>query len=126
MLMPVYAIRIERSFCAAHSLRLRGEVEPVHGHNWIVRVEIEGPALDDDGLLCDFHAVEAMLDAIIAPFRNRNLNAVEPFDRVNPSAELLARHIGDAMRERLPASVRVACVGVREAPACWAIYRPES
>ena len=120
----MYLVRIERSFSAAHSLLLGGEREPVHGHDWDVEVTLAGRALDPDGLLLDFHAAERSLERILQPFRNRNLNDVPPFDRVNPSAELVARHVAACMAEGLPAGVGVHAVSVGEAPGCTATYLP--
>lgn len=124
----MYEITVETEFAAAHAIVMAGQREPVHGHNWRVAVSVEGDFLDDDGLLCDFHAIEASLREIVRPFHNRDLNATAPFDRVNPTAELVARHIADALDAAIPArdaarGVRVAWVRVTEAPGCAAVYR---
>lgn len=114
-------------FSAAHSLLIRGEREPVHGHDWRVTAVIEGPSLDEDGLLVDFHAVERTLDEILAPYRNSNLNESPPFDEVNPSAERVAEHIARRLDERLPSTTtRIASVAVTEAPGCEATFLPGS
>jgi 6-pyruvoyltetrahydropterin/6-carboxytetrahydropterin synthase len=128
----MFRVAVEREFCAAHAIRIAGEVEPVHGHNWFVRVEIAGEALDEDGLLVDFHAVERSLGEIVGPFHNRSLNEAAPFDRVNPTAEHVARHIAERLAESgvlagggmKARGVRVASVSVREAPGCVATYIP--
>lgn len=125
----MYEITVESEFAAAHAIVMRGEREPVHGHNWRVTATLECATLDDDGLLCDFHAVENALRDILRPFHNRDLNASSPFDRVNPTAELVARHIADSLAASLPPEnasrgVRVASVRVTEAPGCAAVYRP--
>ncbi len=107
---------------------IAGEREPLHGHNWHVTATIAGEKLDPDGLLCDFHTVHGALQEIIAPFENRNLNEVEPFDLVNPSAENVARHIaaelGARLDEGLAPHAAVAAVSVTEATGCRAVYRP--
>jgi 6-pyruvoyl-tetrahydropterin synthase len=93
-----------------------------------VSVTIGGSGLDGDGLLLDFHALERIVREVVAPFRDRNLNETPPFDRTNPTAELVARHIADSVdrgiRPLVPAGVRVVCVGVTEAPGCSVVYRP--
>jgi 6-pyruvoyltetrahydropterin/6-carboxytetrahydropterin synthase len=120
----MFELTVQRVFSAAHAIVIAGMREPVHGHDWRVRATVAGPELDEDLLLCDFHALEAALDRIIAPFQNADLNATPPFDRVNPTAEAVARHIADALAADLPAGVRVAAVAVTEAPGCEAIHRP--
>lgn len=122
----MYELTVERIFSAAHAIVIAGRREPVHGHDWRVRVTVAGPDLDDDLLLCDFHALERSLDRVIEPFRSADFNATPPFDRVNPTAEAIARHIGDAMAADLPAGVHLAAVALTEAPGCEAIYRPAS
>ncbi|MCX5640159.1 MAG: 6-carboxytetrahydropterin synthase [Planctomycetota bacterium] len=118
----MYLNQIERSFSAAHALEIRGVREAMHGHNWSVSVIIAGPSLDADGLLVDFHAVERTLDGIIGRFHNQNLNTTAPFDRINPSAELVAQYIAVQIVPSLPDGVRVQSVSIGEAPGCTATY----
>ncbi len=129
----MFRVTIEDRFSAAHALLIRGTREPVHGHDWHVTATIAGRDLDEDGLLVDFHALEEDLKAILGPFRNQDLHTRSPFDRVNPSAEAVARHIALELSRRLetrlarepkysPRGVRVESVRVTEAPGCAATY----
>lgn len=125
----MFRLTVESEFAAAHAIVLRGEREPVHGHNWRVTVTLGGESLDDEGLLCDFHALEVAVRTATERFHNRNLNEIEPFDRVNPTAELVAKHLAEAVAKGIPArdaarGVRVESVRVTEAPGCAAIYSP--
>lgn len=129
--MPVFEISVETEFAAAHAIVLAAGREPMHGHNWHVTVTLAGPRLTDEGLLCDFHVVEAALKEIIGRFHNRCLNELPPFsDRLSPTAENVALHIADelvkALDGRLPEGVRLTAVRVTEAPGCAAVYRPEA
>ena len=123
----MYELTVTTEFCAAHSLVIRGEREVLHGHNFKVVACVSGSVLDSDGLLCDFHAVEAALKQVIEPFHNANLNATSPFDRLNPSAENLARYLADELAGRLESGfrglARVNWVSITEAPGCVATYR---
>ena len=48
-----------RSFSAAHQLRLYdGSLEPLHGHNWQVKVTVVAAKLDSIGVVMDFHELE--------------------------------------------------------------------
>ena len=118
----MYLVRIERTFSAAHAIVMGGIQEQVHGHNWRVEATLAGASLDSDGLLVDFHAVEGALDSIVGRFHNRNLNDTPPFDRVNPSAELVAQFIAVELAGFLPRGVFVQSVSVGEAPGCTATY----
>jgi 6-pyruvoyltetrahydropterin/6-carboxytetrahydropterin synthase len=124
----MYELSIEREFRAAHAITIAGEREAPHDHDWRVRLIVAGPALDDDGLLCDFHELERRLDETIAPFRDVDLNRTPPFDRINPTAECVARHIGEQVNGNgshpsLPNGATVLSVSVTEAPGCCATYR---
>jgi 6-pyruvoyltetrahydropterin/6-carboxytetrahydropterin synthase len=119
--MP-FEIRINREFSAAHALRLYdGSLEPMHAHDWRVRVCVAGE-LDRIGVVMDFHRLEALLDEVLAPMRNRTLNEVEAFSAMNPSAENVALHIARSLR--LPSRVRLLSVEVWETGENSAIYRP--
>ena len=124
--MPTYTITVTHEFCAAHTLTIAGAREPLHGHNFVTKATIAGDTLDGDGLLCDFHTVHAVLVEICEPFTNRNFNEVAPFDTKNPSAELIAKHIGDELAGRLDEALapnaKVQSVSITEAPGCVAVY----
>lgn len=123
----MFEITVQAEFAAAHALVIAGVREPIHGHNWHVTVTVAGEKLDADGLLCDFHTVEDVLKQTIAPFHNANMNDTAPFDRLNPSAENVARHIAEALsaalNEALSPHAAIASVRVTEAPGCAATYR---
>lgn len=119
----MYELSIETVFSAAHAIRIKGQPEPLHGHDWHVTATVGGQELDADGLVVDFHTVHEALEQIVAPFRSRNLNEVPPFDRVNPTAELVARHIADRLGAMMPEEARVLSVRVTEAPGCAATWR---
>ena len=125
----MHEITVETTFAAAHAIRIRGEVEPLHGHNWRIVATISAAELDTDGLVCDFHEIHRNLEDIVAPFQNNNLNEVPPFSRgVNPTAELVAKHIADHLESALPKNtgrnLRVRAVAVTEAPGCVATHLP--
>ena|SRR5687767_8504459 len=119
-----FEISTTRGFSAAHALRLYdGSLEPVHGHNWRVKVAVSSEKLDAIGVVMDFHELERLVEAIIGPLHNRHLNEVEPFRReLNPSAENVALHVGRSLR--LPNGTRLVSVEVWETDTNSATYRP--
>ena len=120
--MPRYELTLRTEFCAAHAIVISGRREPVHGHNWRATVIVGGDDLDEDGLLCDFHAIERELARIIEPFHNADLNATPPFDAINPTAERVAQHLGESLARALPPGVALIRASVTEAPGCEAAY----
>ena len=119
-----FSASIERSFEASHQLRLPdGSLEKLHSHVWNLNVTITSESLDAMDCVMDFHELEKIVDAIIKPWRGRNLNDIAPFDsRVNPSAERVAETVGRAIR--LPERVTIELVTVTEAVGCKAGWRP--
>ena len=118
-----FQITTTRFFSAAHQLRLYdGSLEPLHGHNWKVKVVVGSSKLDSIGVVMDFHELERLLDRIIAPLHNTHLNDTPPFSAMNPSAENVALHIGRSLQ--LPASVQLLSVEVWETDANSAVYQP--
>lgn len=119
----VYEIRIQRTFCAAHQVRLPdGTLEPLHGHNWTVTVTVAADQLDGSGFVMDFHVLEKQLEGVLGPWNNRHLNETETFSRLNPSAENIAYQIARSLT--LPERVRLVSVEITEAPGCMAVFRP--
>jgi 6-pyruvoyltetrahydropterin/6-carboxytetrahydropterin synthase len=120
-------LSVERAFCAAHAITIGGRREPVHGHNWQVTAVVRparraNEGLDNNGLVCDFHAVERALDGVIAPFHNADLNSTPPFDRINPTAEHVARHIARTLQDKVPEGAVLHAVRITEAPGCAVTY----
>jgi 6-pyruvoyltetrahydropterin/6-carboxytetrahydropterin synthase len=71
-----YHIRIEKErlvFSAAHFITYAGDVcEPLHGHNYQVFEEIEGP-LDNNSYVVDFIAVRDALQTVVDKLDHRVL-----------------------------------------------------
>ena len=128
----MHLIEIQTIFCASHQLRLPdGTLEPLHGHNWKVTVQIAAGALDALETVVDFHEAERIVAGLVGPWSNGHLNDVEPFrTTVNPSAERIAEVIGRGVDGELQKvaghrarQVRVCECRVTEAPNCLAIWR---
>lgn len=118
--MP-FDITIKATFSAAHQLRFNDTVEPLHGHDWKVTLSVGSVDLDDLGLVCDFHTIQREMKEIIRPFKNANLNDVYPFDTINPTAENVARYIGESVAKRVNCEhARVLWCRVTESPGCAA------
>jgi 6-pyruvoyltetrahydropterin/6-carboxytetrahydropterin synthase len=120
----MHQISTTRFFSAAHQLRLYdGSLEPVHGHNWRVKVTVSSPTLDSIGVVMDFHELERIVDRVIAPWHNNSLNAVEPFSGgLNPSAENVAVAVARGLS--LPKSITLVSVEVHETNTNSAVYFP--
>lgn len=61
-----YRVRVERNklkFSAAHMATFGGQMEPLHGHNYAVTIEVAG-TLTDDAWVCDFSTLKSLGKAI--------------------------------------------------------------
>jgi 6-pyruvoyltetrahydropterin/6-carboxytetrahydropterin synthase len=126
----MFQVSVEETFSAGHALRnYHGKCENVHGHNYRVRVTLEGPQLDSIGLLCDFTQVKQVMRQVIGGLDHQFMNDLEMFRTVNPSAENLAKYFYDEVTrglKDLPAGARVRDTMVWETDTTSAQYRPGS
>jgi 6-pyruvoyltetrahydropterin/6-carboxytetrahydropterin synthase len=124
----MFEVSVEQTFAAGHALRnYKGACENVHGHNFKVRVTLEGQRLDDTGLLVDFLDVKKNMSDIIARLDHQFLNEIAPFDVKNPSAENIAEYFYSELRGGLavnPVPVEIREVRVWETDIQSASYRP--
>lgn len=124
----MFEVSVDATFAAAHSLRgYQGKCENLHGHNYKVRLMVEGPQLDEIGLLQDFTLLKQVLRAVVGRLDHQYLNELPPFDKLNPSAENLARFIHDESARDLAGKMRNAkltSVTVWETDTASATYRP--
>lgn len=125
----MFEVSVEYTFAAGHSLRnYRGKCENVHGHNYRVRITVEGPELNDIGLLIDFVELKKQMRAVADRLDHQFINDLEPFTVLNPSAENLAKYFHDELSGKLPPSngqapIRIAEVKIWETDTSTATYR---
>jgi 6-pyruvoyltetrahydropterin/6-carboxytetrahydropterin synthase len=124
----MFQVSVEETFSAGHALRgYRGKCENPHGHNYRVRVTLEGAQLDSIGLLCDFTELKQVLRGIIAGLDHQFMNDLEMFRTVNPSAENMAKYFYDEITRKvksLPPGARVTDTIIWETDTTRAQYRP--
>ena len=90
----MFQVTVEDEFAAGHALRgYQGKCENPHGHNYKVRVTLEGSALNSTGLLYDFVDLKDAIHSAISKLDHQYMNNVAPFDVLNPSAENLAKYV---------------------------------
>lgn len=98
----MYELRVSSTFGAAHNLRnYGGKCENLHGHTWKVEICVSCNNLNNTGMLCDFKDLKSTLKSVLERFDHQYINEVEPFDKINPTAENLARFIYESMEKYL-------------------------
>lgn len=123
----MFEVSVEQTFAAGHALRnYHGKCEDVHGHNYRVRITVEGDKLDSTGLLVDFLEVNSLITGAVSYLDHRFINDLAPFDELNPSAENIAKYFYDkvsgGLKNEVP--VRISAVEVWETDTSSAVYRP--
>ena len=104
----MYKITVEEDFSSAHRLRdYEGKCASIHGHNWKVRLTVRATDLDERGISMDFGQLKKFLAGLIRRFDHVDLNRTPPFDKLNPTAENIARTIYELARAELPDKVTV-------------------
>jgi 6-pyruvoyltetrahydropterin/6-carboxytetrahydropterin synthase len=124
----MFQVTVDETFSSGHALRgYKGKCENVHGHNYKVRVTLEGPQLDSIGLLYDFTHLKRVIRGIVGGVDHKFLNDLAPFDVINPSAENLAKYFYDeTMRHMnaMPEGARVTSITIWETDTTSATYWP--
>jgi 6-pyruvoyltetrahydropterin/6-carboxytetrahydropterin synthase len=123
----MFEVTVEDSFAAGHYLRnYKGKCENPHGHNYKVRVTLQGRELDRAGLLLDFKDLKTVMKPTIDRLDHQMMNDIEPFKTLNPSAENLAKYFFDETNSRLKSAtsgrVSVKVVTIWETDTTTATY----
>lgn len=119
-----YTIGKQFSFAASHHL---DHLPPghkcarLHGHTYTVQVLLASEDLDEAGFVTDYGDLDPLRHYIDACLDHWDLNEVLA---IQPSCELLARHLFCWCRDHLAAGRLVTAVRVSESPGTWAEYRP--
>ena len=123
----MFEVSIDYSFSAGHALRnYKGKCENIHGHNYKVRVAVEGAELDSAGLLIDFVELRQAVKNVADRLDHQFLNDLDPFDQLNPSAENMALYFCRELEPRInQGDARVKAVTVWETDTSFATYRPQ-
>jgi len=120
---------IEKDFAFSASHKLHGlpkdhQCARLHGHNYVIRVRLTTPLLDDTGFVLDYGQLKPFKEWLDDNLDHRDLNEVLS-ELPNPTAEHMARHLSKVVTWccMIPGTVSVA-VGVSETPKTWAWYTP--
>lgn len=120
----MYEVTVKTQFSAAHRLRgYDGKFENLHGHNWLAIGTVQAKELDAMGVGVDFVMLKNKMNDILSKLDYKNINDVPPFDKLNPSAENIAKWLYDELGKAInTATARVTRVEVKEFENCGAVY----
>lgn len=118
----MYKITKEFHFSASHQLIGLPDDHPcarLHGHNYIVKVELMSDELNEHGFVKDYRDLTPLKNYIDDELDHRHLNEV--FGHDGMTAEYLSKTLYEWCSERWS---EVSAVMVSETPKTWAEYRP--
>lgn len=115
----LFAIAKRFEFSASHQLDYlpsEHKCSRLHGHNYAVTVELQGP-LDQRDFVLDYGDLAPFKNMLNEKFDHRHLNDVLS---CKTTAENIAKWLYDWAKEKWP---QVVAVRVSETPNTWAEYR---
>ena len=115
----MYSIKKQFTFSASHQLNDLPAVHQcarLHGHNYIVEVELKSETLNDVGFVRDYGELSAVKKLIHETLDHRHLNDIFDF---NPTAENMAKWFYDYIEILFP---EIESVAVSETSKTWSKY----
>ena len=129
----LYTIRTKAQFESAHSIRQYIEDphnpntyldEDIHGHTWIIEAFASSHYIEErTGFALDFLVLKKTVDDLANKFDHKFLNEIEPFTKINPSTENIAKYIYTEVAKVIPEGSKLDKVRVFEGPNNYAEYR---
>lgn len=116
-----YTIHKQFAFSASHQLAGLPADHPcsrLHGHNYLVELELASSALNPVGFVVDYRELDPMKAWLNETFDHRHINDILP---MNPTAENMAAFICNWAVGHWGEAVKA--VRVSETPSTWAEYR---
>ena len=115
--MTRVVVGVSESFSAAHSIPGHEKCGKLHGHNFLVSVEVEGEP--KNGMVIDFFELKRILREILARFDHSIINEIIEI----PTSENIALYIFEQLRRK---GLKVVRVRVSENVDKWAEVIEES
>lgn len=109
------------SFCASHQLEGLPDTHPcsrLHGHNYLIKVELSDIKLNDVGFVIDYRKLDSIKQLIDETLDHRHLNDVFV---CNPTAENIAKELFKTFIGRFP---QLSAIEVSETPKTNCRYEP--
>ncbi len=121
----MYSVKVRDSVMIAHSLNdpAFGPAQRLHGATFVVDVTFMSDELDEHNVVIDIAHARTVVGGVLDELRYRNLDELEVFQRQLTTAEYIAKHIHDRIREALDKEFSGTLqVTLRETHDAWASY----
>ncbi len=121
----MYSVKVRDSVMIAHSLNdpTFGPAQRLHGATFVVDVTFTSDELDEHNVVIDIAHARNVVGRVLDELRYRNLDELEVFQQQLTTAEYIAKHIHDRIREALEKEFSGTLqVTLRETHDAWASY----
>ncbi|OPZ27081.1 MAG: 6-carboxy-5,6,7,8-tetrahydropterin synthase [Lentisphaerae bacterium ADurb.BinA184] len=120
----MFEVHVKAQFSAAHRLaNYPGNCSRWHGHNWEVTLYLEARELNALGIALDFREIKRHLGELLAALDHADLNAIPELASLNPTSEVIARHLFRQAAARFnDGNLRVSRITVCETPGTGASF----
>lgn len=128
----LFTIRTKAQFESAHAIRQYLEDpknpgsfidEDVHGHTFVVEAFVSSNHIDQrTGFAVDFLVLKNKVDELAFKFDHKFINEVNPFTKINPSTENLAKYFFEEINKIIPRDSWLKKVRIYEGPNNYAEY----
>ena len=124
MMNALYTLTVKDSFSAAHQIDgYTGPCSRLHGHNYHVSIEVEANKLSELGWVMDFQILKDALKKTLVQLDHYNLNELDLFKGINPTAEVIARWIYQDFSEQISQlNVQTKAINLHETQRCSVRY----
>ncbi|NIN52859.1 MAG: 6-carboxytetrahydropterin synthase [Nitrososphaeria archaeon] len=123
----MYTIATRKNLIAQHYLpKEEGPESKKHSHLYRIEISLSGNFLDENGYLVNLIEIQSVFEELIDHFRDKTLNDLEKFHKINPSIENFARIFCESFIRRLMTpNVKSMSVKIWETEDTWASYQTE-
>jgi len=123
--IPLYELGVDAFLNARHYVS--GERGKAHPHSWRIQARVSGSPVEGEGTLIGFAEIKEILQKQLAPFRDKLLNQVRPFDTVMPTTENIAAYFYEKIApEFSQPGLRLESLSVWESPTNYVVFRKGS
>ena len=115
----MYIITKEFHFSASHTVEKLEDTHPcsrIHGHNYIVKVELKSELLNKSDMVRDYRLLYPIKEYIDYRLDHRHLNDILP---MNPTAENMCKYFYDTFKQMVP---EISAIEISETPKTNARY----
>lgn len=98
-----------------HAIYIQDKLGETHPHTWELILSVKSFNKD----FVQFNMVEKTLGELLGKYQNKNINKVEPFDKINPTLENVCEYLNTLIsNEMKKINIMLDSIEMCESPKC--------